>query len=204
MGLMKQAPNEPKVLFMIVLVALWFGCSSSVREIVDEIPVYKRERQRDLRLSSYLGSKFIYVGAVAAMQSLLFIAVLVGMGTIEDHLAECFALMWLLTLVGGLTGLLISSIFATAEKALYVFPLTMIPQMLLAGLLIPVNTIHPFYAVEQPNQQVELQALPATLVPTGMSPALKYGLSPSWSPDGGWRGLRIYTFTMARSTAIGC
>ncbi len=189
MGLMKQAPNEPKVLFMIVLVALWFGCSSSVREIVDELPIYKRERQRDLRLSSYLGSKFIYVGAVAAMQSLLFIAVLVGMGAIEDHLAECFAMMWLLTLVGGFTGLLISSIFSTAEKALYVFPLTMIPQLLLAGLLIPVNTIQSFYAVEQPNQQVELRALPATLVPTGMSPALKYGLSPLMVARWGLEGL---------------
>jgi len=189
MGIMKQTVNEPKVLFMIVLVALWFGCSSSVREIVDELPVYKRERQRDLKLSSYVGSKLIYVGAVAAMQSLLFIAVLAGMGAVENHLAECFALMWLLTLVGGLMGLLISSVFSTAEKALYVFPLTMIPQMLLAGLLIPVNTIHSFYAVERPNQQVELQELPAALIPTGMTPALKYGLSPLMVSRWGLEGI---------------
>jgi F0F1-type ATP synthase assembly protein I len=189
MGIMKQTVNEPKVLFMVVLVALWFGCSSSVREIVDELPVYKRERQRDLKLSSYVGSKLIYVGAVAGMQSLLFIAVLAGMGAVENHLAECFALMWLLTLVGGLMGLLISSVFSTAEKALYAFPLTMIPQLLLAGLLIPVNTIHSFYAVEQPNQKVELRELPATLIPTGMTPALKYGLSPLMVSRWGLEGI---------------
>jgi ABC transport system ATP-binding/permease protein len=39
MALLKQGPNEPKVLFMMVVVALWFGCSGSVREIVDELPV---------------------------------------------------------------------------------------------------------------------------------------------------------------------
>jgi hypothetical protein len=97
--------------------------------------------------------------------------------------------MWLLTLVGGLMGLLISSVFSTAEKALYVFPLTMIPQLLLAGLLIPVNTIHSFYAVEHANQQVELQELPAALIPTGMTPALKYGLSPLMVSRWGLEGI---------------
>ena len=177
MGLMKEAPNEPKVLFMIVLVALWFGCSSTVREIVDELPVYRRERQRELKLASYLGSKLIYLAVVAAAQALSFITVLVAMGAVENHLFECVLLTWFMAFEGGLIGLLISSIFCSAEKALYAFPLTMIPQMLLAGLLIPVSPLNPFF-VKQVDRRITIQEAPREIVPGSMAPFLKYGLSP--------------------------
>lgn len=177
MGLMNSAPNEPKVLFMTVLVALWFGCSSAVREIVDELPVYRRERQRELKLVSYLGSKLIYLAVVAAAQALSFIVVLVAMGAIENHLFECILLTWIMALEGGLIGLLISSIFSSAEKALYAFPLTMIPQMLLAGMLIPVSPLNPFF-VRQVDNHIIVQQAPSEIVPAAMTPFLRYGLSP--------------------------
>jgi ABC-type multidrug transport system ATPase subunit/pSer/pThr/pTyr-binding forkhead associated (FHA) protein len=177
MGLMSQSVNEPKVLFMIVLVALWFGCSSTVREIVDELPVYRRERQRELKLVSYLGSKLIYLAVVAAAQAVSFITVLVAMGAIENHLIGCVLLTWLMAFEGGLIGLLISACFSSAEKALYVFPLTMIPQLLLAGLLIPVSPLNPFF-VKQVDNHIVVQQAPAEIVPGAMTPMLKYGLSP--------------------------
>jgi hypothetical protein len=78
---------------------------------------------------------------------------------------------------GGLIGLLISSIFSSAEKALYAFPLTMIPQMLLAGLLIPVSPLNPFF-VKQVDNHVMVQEAPREIVPGSMAPFLRYGLSP--------------------------
>src|SRR5208282_4042318 len=77
----------------------------------------------------------------------------------------------------GLIGLLISSIFSTAEKALYVFPMTMIPQLLLGGLLIPVSALHPFF-VHQVGNQITVQQAPPEIVPGAMTPFLKYALSP--------------------------
>jgi hypothetical protein len=148
MAVMKRGVNAPKVLFMMVVVALWFGCSSTVREIVDELPVYRRERQGDLTLTAYLGCKLVYLATVASVQTLLFMGVLMAMGAVENHALEASLLIWLLTIEGGLIGLLISSIFSSAEKALYAFPLSMIPQLLLAGMLIPVTTLHPYYPVQ--------------------------------------------------------
>jgi ABC-type multidrug transport system ATPase subunit/pSer/pThr/pTyr-binding forkhead associated (FHA) protein len=175
---MKRAVNEPKVLFAAIVVALWMGCSSSVREIVDEAPIYKRERQRDLSLISYLGSKLVYVAGAAALQAAVFIGLLAAFQVLENHLLEVAFLTWIMTIQGGLIGLLISSVFSTAEKALYAFPLTMIPQLLLAGLLIPVVTLKPFIPVLLPNNRLEIQQLPAVLAPAGMGPVLRYGLSP--------------------------
>jgi ABC-type multidrug transport system ATPase subunit/pSer/pThr/pTyr-binding forkhead associated (FHA) protein len=188
MGLMKQAPNEPKVLFMIVLVALWFGCSSAVREIVDELPVYRRERQSELKLVSYLGSKLVYLAAVAVAQSLSLIVVLMLMGALENHLFECLLITWMMAFEGGLIGLLISSTFSSAEKALYVFPLTMIPQLLLAGMLIPVSPLNPFF-VRQAGTHIEIQQAPAEIVPASMTPFLRYGLSPLMVSRWGLEGL---------------
>ena len=177
MGFMKQGPNEPKSLFMMVLVALWFGCSACVRELVDEVPIYRRERQRDLKIASYLGSKLAYLVAVSGLQTGLFVGVMTLMGTQDGHFLAAWAITWLLGIQGGLIGLLISAIASSAEKALYAFPLTMIPQLLLAGLLIPVVALHPFYP-RIVNDRVQVQDVPAELRQHGMSRALRYGLSP--------------------------
>jgi len=115
MALLAQGPNEPKVLFMMVVVALWFGCSGSVREIVDELPIYRRERQRDLKLVSYIGSKLVYAGIVAAAQALLLVAVLAVMGALKGHLPKAYLLTWLMTFEGALTGLVISAVCPTAD-----------------------------------------------------------------------------------------
>jgi hypothetical protein len=201
MALLNQGPNEPKTLFMLVVVALWFGCSGSVREIVDELPVYKRERQRDLKLASYIGSKLIYVGFVAAAQALLLMTVLRLMGAIEGHLPEAFLLTWVMTMEGALIGLVISAVCSTAEKALYAFPLTMIPQFLLAGLLIPAATITPFYPVQSAGGQVvAIQELPKT---PAMIKTLAYGVSPLMVSRWGLEGLSdLYVHDRVQGTVL--
>lgn len=177
MGFMKQGPNEPKSLFMMVLVALWFGCSACVREIVDETPIYRRERQRDLKIASYLGSKLAYLAGITGLQTALFVGVMTITDTQENHFLAAWGITWLLGFQGGLIGLLISALASNAEKALYAFPLTMIPQLLLAGLLIPVVTVHPFYP-RIVNHRLQVEDVPQELQQQGMSNAFRYGLSP--------------------------
>jgi ABC-type multidrug transport system ATPase subunit/pSer/pThr/pTyr-binding forkhead associated (FHA) protein len=177
MGFMKQGPNEPKSLFMMVLVALWFGCSACVREIVDETAIYKRERQRDLKIASYLGSKLAYLAGVTGLQTGLFVGVMTIMGTQDNHFLAAWGITWLLGIQGGLIGLLISAVASSAEKALYAFPLTMIPQLLLAGLLIPVATLQPFYP-RVVNDRMQVADVPPELRQHPMSNTFRYGLSP--------------------------
>jgi ABC transport system ATP-binding/permease protein len=201
MALLKQGPNEPKILFMMVVVALWFGCSGSVREIVDELPMYKRERQRDLKLVSYIGSKLVYVTSVAAVQATALIAVLTLMGAINGHMPGAYLLTWVMTIEGALIGLVISAVCSTPEKALYAFPLTMIPQLLLAGLLIPAATITPFYPVQSAGGQVvAIQELPKT---PAMIKTLAYGVSPLMVSRWGLEGLSdLYVHDREQGTAL--
>jgi ABC transport system ATP-binding/permease protein len=134
-------PNDPKSLFILVIVGLWFGCSAAVREIVDERAVYRRERQGGLSISAYLGSKLAYLAGLAAVQALLFVGVATLMGVFENHFWPTLLIAWIMTVQGALIGLLISAVASSAEKALAVFPLALIPQLLLAGLFVPTRQI---------------------------------------------------------------
>ena len=188
--------NNPMILFMVVLVALWFGCSSCVREIVDERDILKRERQRDLQISSYLGSKLGYLAVVAGLQSLIFVGALQILPGIlngipglagnvfglSGHFTAAFAIAWFMGVQGGLIGLLISALAPNAERALYIFPLMMMPQLLLAGLLVPVSSFQPFFVDANTFTQIDVQSklpgLNAELYKKGMPDALRYTLSP--------------------------
>lgn len=136
---MKTGPNEPMTLLITILVAMWFSCSANVREVVDEWAIYRRERQRNLRPTSYLAAKLAYLAGVAGAQSFVFICILIVGRALQGHFLSVWMMMWIIGIQGGLIGLLISSLAPTSEAALYAFPLVMIPELLLAGLLIPVH-----------------------------------------------------------------
>lgn len=190
MGWMKGGPNEPKSLFMTIVVALWFGCSACVREIVDELPIFKRERQRDLKITAYLGSKLLYLFLVAAVQSTLFMGIMTLMGAQDGHFLGALAMTWMMAVQGGLIGLLISASVNTAESALLLFPLALIPQLLFAGLLIPVNPLHPFYPrYDAKYGTMKVESVPPEMVPGPMGPVLRYGLSPIMVARWGFEGL---------------
>jgi ABC-type multidrug transport system ATPase subunit len=138
---MVEGPNLPKALFMVVFAALWFGCSSSVREIVDEGPIFRRERLTGLGILSYVGSKLAVLWGIGLLQSLLFVGLLYVSGAIGGHFLLTVLLMFLVSVTGVLIGLGLSAWSKTAEQALWLFPLLVIPQLLFAGLLIPVEPI---------------------------------------------------------------
>jgi hypothetical protein len=116
-----------------------------VREIVDEQNIYKRERQTGLKIPPYVLSKLTVLGFVAFVQcfSVVLICLLVN-HALSLSLPEAGAailFMFLVAVNGSLIGLLISSMVSTPEKALTLFPLVLIPELLLCGLFLPVRPI---------------------------------------------------------------
>jgi len=125
--------------------SLWFGCSNAVREIVDEQTIYRRERQTGLKIPSYILSKLAVLSFVAFVQCFsvvlicLFVNHALSLGLPEAGAA--ILIMFLVAVNGSLIGLLISSLVSTPEKALTLFPLILIPEILLCGLFLPVRPI---------------------------------------------------------------
>jgi ABC-type multidrug transport system ATPase subunit/pSer/pThr/pTyr-binding forkhead associated (FHA) protein len=144
-ALMAGEPNQVQTIFMAMFAALWFGCSNAVREIVDEQTIYRRERQTGLKIPSYVFSKLSVLAFVALVQCVTVVIVLLlvkrALVLSPGEILGAVGIMFLVAVNGTLIGLVISSLVKTPEKALTLFPLVLIPELLLSGLFLPVRTI---------------------------------------------------------------
>jgi ABC transport system ATP-binding/permease protein len=142
---MASGSNEIQTIFMAMFAALWFGCSNSVREIVDEQTIYRRERQTGLKIPSYVLSKLLVLSFIALVQcvSVMIVLLLVrhALSLSLQEILGGIAILFLVALNGTLIGLVISALVKTPEKALALFPLVLIPELLLSGLFMPVRQI---------------------------------------------------------------
>lgn len=124
--------TKPKntILFLLALTAVWFGCSNAAREIVKERGIYLRERLVNLRILPYVLSKVVVLMGLAAVQCVLFLAILDRWFGIPGSAPLLFAGMLAASLVGILLGLALSAVVATPDRAMTLLPILLIPQVL--------------------------------------------------------------------------
>ena len=126
------AYTKPKntLLFLLALTAVWFGCSNAARELVKERAIYLRERMVNLRVAPYVSSKALVLGALAAVQCVLFLLILDGWFGIPGRPPLLLAAMLLASGVGILLGLALSATVGSADRAMTLLPIVLIPQVL--------------------------------------------------------------------------
>lgn len=135
--------SDAKTLFIGAIIAVWFGGNNAIREIVAEQPIYRRERLVNLKIPSYLGSKFAVLGGITVAQCLLFVGTLVGFGSLQSEDSVAVATTLCLTAFGGVgLGLLGSAVVNSPEKAMSVLPAILIPQLLLSGFMKPLDDFY--------------------------------------------------------------
>ncbi|MDB5072428.1 MAG: modulated efflux pump with fused ATPase and integral rane subunit [Candidatus Eremiobacteraeota bacterium] len=132
-----------KTMFISAVIAVWFGGNNAIREIVAELPIYKRERRFSLAIPPYVLSKFAVLSAIGLVQSFLFISILTTFGLLAG---SDFQILWatlFLTTLGGISmGLFFSAVVNSTEKAVSILPLILIPQLLLSGFLTPIDNTY--------------------------------------------------------------
>ena len=131
--------------FMASLTTVLVGAMSSVREIVKELDIYKRERAVNLNIAPYIFSK-IWIGVVLALyqagtlllMKLLFVKP--AMPSMWSYPA-LYLTLFLGTLCGYFIGLAISTISPNQNAALLLIIGALVPQFLFAGALLPLDLI---------------------------------------------------------------
>jgi hypothetical protein len=138
------ANTLPMSLFIMTLAGLWFGCSNSVREIVGEWTIYRRERMVNLRIPAYVASKFCVLGILSALQCIvLLLIVTYGCGLKGSFGAHYLSLL-LVSLVGVGLGLLVSAATSSSEAAVALLPIALLPMVMLGGVMIPIHETQKF------------------------------------------------------------
>jgi len=130
-------PRDASLLFLLGISAFWFGCNNASKEIVKERPIYRRERDVNLSVLGYLGAKMLVFGAFSiAMVAILFFVTLLLSKVPGNHLGQLVQMV-VAGLVGTGLGLLISAATNTRDQANTLVPMALIPQIVLAGVIVP-------------------------------------------------------------------
>ncbi len=133
-----DAQQSARIMFLLAISALWFGCNNSAKEIVKERTIYAKERDVNLLTLSYLASKVLLLGAISLLQVGLLLAIVkIGTGVVGG-VGSCL-LLFSLALTGVSLGLLISAASKSTDIAVTVVPLVLIPQIILSGAIAEVG-----------------------------------------------------------------
>ena len=138
-GELRLAAKGGLVLLTVVMGATWLGASNAVREIVKELPIFRRERAAGLSIPAYLGSKALVLSGITIVQAVVLVsiatarqggpldAVLLGLPFVELLLAVSLAGVAAVAL-----GLLVSSLASRIDRAMAVLPVLLIVELILA------------------------------------------------------------------------
>jgi ABC-type multidrug transport system ATPase subunit len=126
------AYTKPKntILFLLAMTAVWFGCSNAARELVKERAIYLRERMVNLGLLPYVLSKVVVLAAIALVQCVLLLVILDAWFGVPGSPGLLLGGMLLASLVGILLGLALSALVGSADRAMTLLPILLIPQVL--------------------------------------------------------------------------
>ena len=131
-----------QLLFILVTTAIWFGALDGSREIVKERAVSGREAAIGVGWGAYLTSKALLLAGVAAAQTMLLALIVFTIRPLEQDLGEYGMVVGLLVLTSiaavGM-GLAISAVVRSEDQATSFIPLALIPQLLFAGAIVPVE-----------------------------------------------------------------
>lgn len=140
---MKPTTDHTAALFFVVVSCVWFGTSNSAREIVTERAIYMRERMVNLSLFNYVFSKYIILSLICILQCTMLLGIVFA--TLGFHGGPGAFLLELAIMVGvsmnaTALGLLLSTVVSSAEAAMALTPIALIPQVVLGGLMVPMTT----------------------------------------------------------------
>jgi ABC-type multidrug transport system ATPase subunit len=141
-----HAVRSVNLLFLLAVTSFWFGCNNAAKEIVKERIIYSRERDFNVQVSSYYFSKLLLLLFFSGVQALV-LAVVVQLWC---HPPGAFAgqclLLPILAGAGVALGLAISAAAPTEEMAITLIPVAVVPQIILSGVIAPLEGWSKFLA----------------------------------------------------------
>jgi len=160
------------LLFLMVCCCIWFGTSNAAREICKEAAIWRRERSANLKIPPYVMSKVAVLSLLCVVQSAVMLGVIGSRIDLPDlgpvMLQKMFLILLMASLGGLAMGLLLSAIVNNPDKAQSLVPIVLIPQLVLAGALIPLKgwaadvgyLMFSKWAFEMIGQATRLEELP--------------------------------------------
>jgi ABC-type multidrug transport system permease subunit len=139
-----DAGEAVKLLFLVVITVIWLGSIDAAREIIKEKSVFLREAAVGVKTGAYVLSKAIVLFTLAAVQTLLLTAIVLGFQPLHESRGTYLTVLGLLILTSWAAvgmGLLMSAAVKTEDQATSFIPLVLVPQLFFGGSIVPVATM---------------------------------------------------------------
>lgn len=144
----KNNENIPAYMFMSVVVALFIGLTVSAEEIIRDRKIRKRESFLNLSKGSYLWSKIIIMFVLSAIQTITFVIVGNSILGVNGMYTDYWLVLFTTSCFANILGLNISSAFNSAVTIYILIPFLIIPQLLLAGVVVKFDKLNPTLAAQ--------------------------------------------------------
>ncbi|WP_416219707.1 ATP-binding cassette domain-containing protein [Frankia sp. Cas4] len=133
------------LLLVVVLCACFMGMANSIREIVKEKAIYRRERAIGLSITAYLGSKVVVLVIITTLQSIVF--TMIGMTNrtprqavaLSVPMLEVILAVTMISISSAMLGLAISAWVDNADKTMPLLVMTTMSQVVFSGGLVPLE-----------------------------------------------------------------
>jgi len=192
----------PSLPLLMAASVTWFGAINAAREIVKEVPVFRRERLAGLKTVPYLLSKVSVLGALCVIQASLFFLVIQAAveipasGVMMSGPVEVYITLVLTCLASLGLGLLISAMSSNADRAQSLVPLILIPQLIFARVGENVHDVVEIAAYSSISRWA-FEAMGAT----GWVPGSEFGHSTEYLLTR-WIGLTVITVSLMSLTGV--
>lgn len=142
------APNEPTQLLILANIsAVFMGTALTIRDLVGERTIFRREQSVGLSSGAYLASKIFVYSGFAALQTAIVTAIVVygkggptqGAIALGNPIYDLYATLALTAIVSAIFGLLWSSLARSNEQILPMLVVVIMLSIVFSGGLIPVT-----------------------------------------------------------------
>lgn len=146
-----EAPNEPgQILVMLNVGAIFMGTALTIRALIGERAIFRREQAVGLSTSAYLMAKVVVFTAFAIVQAAIVTTIAIigkgfGPGAVEsgsvigNRSIELFVDIAVTCVAAAMVGLALSALAKSAEQIMPLLVVAIMSQLVFSGGMIPVT-----------------------------------------------------------------
>ncbi len=134
--------NIPVFFLMSFIACLFTGIILTADCMIRDSLIRKRERFLFLSKVPYINSKVVLFAGLSVIQSAVFTLISSLVLQIPSMVFHFWLILFMASILGNITGILLSSIIKSAAAAYIIIPFLIIPQIVFSGIAIPFSKLN--------------------------------------------------------------
>lgn len=180
----------------LVFAATILGVANAVREIVKELPIYKRERSIGMLITAYVASKFVVLAGLTTIQVVILLVFALrrqggpsGPATGLWPFGEIALDLILAGIAAMALALMVSALVSSSETAMNIAAFVLVLEIVLSGALLPLNGFLAHGAEDLASANAGFSAVATTIdlnglnhpAQAGRATAIPFGANAGWT-----------------------